>query len=844
MSTDTGGADGAGTDGVPEKAPGFEKALRLLEYAEIMNRVAACSLSGEAAALLREERPRGDAEEVAEMKEAVSAIAARFESGDEEPRGGLPSIGFLLPRLDVEGAVLEPDEAWAIGIFVERGEAVKKWLGNTRPALPGAEASGAAAGSGKEPPWAPLPDCTAAAAAVFRILDRDGNIRDLPELRAIRRKIQNLHAELENSVTRYTAGEETRRMLQSTLPSQRDGRTVLAVKANFRGRIRGIVHEVSSSGQTVFVEPEEAVGKNNELLIERRNLELEISKLMRGLTERLAEHRENLGAFHRGIVGLECLRARARYSRDTGGRFAGESEAPAEVLVLKQARHPLLGKGAVPIDLALDGNTRTVIITGPNTGGKTVALKTAGLFALMNQSGLALPAAEGTILPVFDGVYADIGDEQSIGQSLSTFSAHIANIADIAARATGRSLVLLDELGSGTDPEEGSAIAMAVLDFLIAKNARLIVTTHHGILKNYGHTREKVENASVEFDADTLSPTYRIVMGVPGESHAVDIAARRGLAEDIVKRARSYLAEERSDVSALIRGLKEKHLKLDAAAQKSQAEELRLREERRRADLKELRLRQKETELRQNAAGRLRALLAESRKTLENLVREVREGELDREKTLRVKDFLSGLARTVEAEDAALEAEERDLAEAVRNINGAGDGSAAGPAPGRAGALVPGAEVLAGERRRRGVLVRQEKKDSWVVEIGSLKISFPERELVPLGPSKNGDAFSGGPSAPGGPRADWDADLAASPGALFEIRLLGMRLPDALESLRRQIDAAALSGLKEFSVIHGKGDGILQKGIHDYLRNDPAVADYYFSRPELGGFGRTEVVLR
>ncbi|MDR1587107.1 MAG: Smr/MutS family protein [Treponema sp.] len=838
MSTDAGG--------VPEKAPGFERALRLLEYAEIMNRAAACSLSGEAAALLRGERPRNDPEKVVEMKEAVSTFMLRFDSGDEEPREGLPSIGSLLPRLDVEGAVLEADEAWAIGIFIERGEAVKKWLVNVHPAGPRAEALGSAAG-GKEPPWASLPDCTAAAAAVFRVLDRDGNIRDLPELRAIKRRIQNLRADLESAVIRYTADEETRRMLQSTLPSQRDGRTVLAVKVNFRGRVRGIVHEVSSSGQTVFVEPEEVVEKNNELLIEERNLETEILKLMRKLTARLAEHRENLGAFHRGIVDLECLRAKARYSRDIKGHFAGESETPADgSLVLKQARHPLLGSGAVPIDLAMDGNTRTVIITGPNTGGKTVALKTAGLFALMNQSGLALPAAEGTVLPVFDGVYADIGDEQSIGQSLSTFSAHIANIADIAVRATGRSLVLLDELGSGTDPEEGSAIAMAVLDFLIGKNARLIVTTHHGILKNYGYTREKVENASVEFDGHTLSPTYRIVMGVPGESHAVDIAARRGLAEDIVKRARSYLAEERSDVSALIRGLKEKHLKLDAAVQKSRAEEMRLREERRHADLKELRLRQKEAEIKQNAAGKLRALLAESRKTLENLVREVREGELSREKTLRVKNFLSELARTVEAEDAALEAEERDLAETARSINEAVKNGEGPAAAGQAGGLVPGAEVLAGERRCRGVLVRQEKKDSWIVEIGSLKISFPERELVPLGPSKTGAAFSGehAAAAPDGPRTAWDADLAAAPDARFEIKLLGMRLPDALESLRRQIDAAAISGLKAFSVIHGKGDGILQKGIHDYLRNDPAVADYYFSRPELGGFGRTEVVLK
>ncbi|MDR1319027.1 MAG: Smr/MutS family protein, partial [Treponema sp.] len=232
--------------------------------------------------------------------------------------------------------------------------------------------------------------------------------------------------------------------------------------------------------------------------------------------------------------------------------------------------------------------------------------------------------------------------------------------------------------------------------------------------------------------------------------------------------------------------------------------------------------------------------------------REVREGELSREKTLRVKDFLSDLARTAEAEDAVLEAEERDLAEAARIIKGAVKDERALPAAAgctaSAGALVPGAEVLAGERRRRGVLVRQEKKDSWIVEIGSLKISFPGYELVPLEPSKTTPALSGraAGSSPDGAlsRTAWDADLASAPGAQFELLLLGMRLPEALESLRRQIDAAVLSGLKEFSVVHGKGGGVLQKGVHDYLRNDPAVADYYFSRPELGGFGRTEVILK
>jgi DNA mismatch repair protein MutS2 len=427
---------------------------------------------------------------------------------------------------------------------------------------------------------------------------------------------------------------------------------------------------------------------------------------------------------------------------------------------------------------------------------------------------------------VFDGVFADIGDEQSIGQSLSTFSAHITNIANIVSHSTDHSLVLLDELGSGTDPQEGSAIAMAILDRLIERKARLIITTHHGILKNYGYSRQEVENASVEFDVRTLSPTYRIITGIPGESRALEIAGRNGLPQDIIAQAKSYLDSGHSDVSALISGLKEKHRELDTLTEKARFEDSRLTDERRKADLKELQLRQKERELKAGLAGKLRLLLDESRKTLENLVRELKEGELTREKTLKVKEFLGDLARTVEAEDAALDEEERAIAAEQRRNE----------ATAVAVEFVPGMEVFAGNPKRRGVLIRLDKKspagNTWIVEIGSLKISFPERELSPAPPS----------STQHKPHIA-AVDIAAPPPS-FEINIRGMRLDDALETLRRQLDTAMLHGMGEFSVVHGKGDGILQKGVHEWLKQEPTVADYYFSRPELGGFGRTEVILK
>ena len=785
-----------------------EKTLRLLEFDAVRAQTADCALSEEAARQILEDIPRRTMEETNTLKAMTAEILARMYSGEPEKRDSLPSIGFLFPKLAVQGAILETDEAYALGLFAERGEALRTWLSprNEQSLLTAALED--------------TPDCADIGRAVFRVLDRDGNLRDLPVFQEINRRIRGLARDLEGLISRYAQHDETRHILRSTVPSQRDGRTVLAVKANFRGRIKGIVHEISATGQTVFIEPAEVVEKNNDMLIEKRKLDAEILKVMRELTGQIAEHRQRLAEFHRRIVDLETLRARARYAFETKGRFADTTDSRR--IRLKKARHPLLGSGAVPIDFAVD--TSAVIITGPNTGGKTVTLKTLGLFALMNQFALALPAEEGTALPVFDGVYADIGDEQSLTQSLSTFSAHMTNIAAITQAATEHSLVLLDELGSGTDPQEGSAIAMALLDYFIEKKTRLIATTHHGILKNYGYTREQVENASVEFDAATLSPTYRILMGVPGESRAFDIALRNGLDAEIISRARSYLDGDRTDLSALITGLKRKHEALRDAEAAQNAEAARLRAERRGVDLKELRLRQKEAELKTRGADNLRRLLEESRKNLENLVRELREGEISKEKTRKVKDFIRRLEDEAALTEETIDEERRLLDEDLRRFEREDELGASLP-------ITPGTEVLAGEYKRKGRVLRMDKKGSWVVEIGSLRMTFQEKDLRPFSPV----------NAEQKPVIALP-ELSLTPS--FEISLRGMRLGEALEALRHQLDAAVFSGLEMFSVIHGKGDGILQKGVHEFLKSQPQVVDYYFSRPEMGGFGRTEVILK
>jgi len=815
-----------------------ERVLRLLDFETIRNRVADRCVGQDGAALVRASSPQSEESAVADLKGRVGEILRLMSSGIPMPQLSLPAISFLLPRLHIEGASLDLDELYAIGMFVDSGQRLASWLSVDEAGIILHDAA------------ASLPDCGAVSREIFKIIDRDGSLRDLPELRSIKRKIRDLRRDLESMTSRYFSDDETRRMLQSEVPAMRDGRVVLALKVNFRGRVRGIVHEVSSTGQTVFVEPEDMVEKNNDIVVEERRYAQEQARILRELSSRVAVHAEILEIFVSVVNELDALRARALYGRETRGVMADSSDSR---LSLRQARHPLLGSSAVPIDFSVDGKTRVVVITGPNTGGKTVALKTVGLFALMNQFGLPVPAQEGTCLPIFDGVFADIGDEQSISQSLSTFSAHMVNMASIIGEATERSLVLLDELGSGTDPEEGSAIAMALLDHFIGIGCRALLTTHHGILKNYGYSREGVTNASVDFDKRTLSPTYRILMGIPGESRALEIAARNGLPDLIVDAARGYLDEERADVSELIRGLKSKHRELEDAEAERRQKDREMLEQRRKIDLRELRLRQRELELREQGVGSLRRTLSESRKTLENLVRELREGELTRDKTLKVKEFIADLERVSACEDERLDAESESLALEERSLKERyasqdGDDGTISVAKGRGEGsrrkksvaqpesipvkIEPGVQVLVGPSRLRGTVVRQAKKGYWTVETGALRATVRERDMVLTQPTP-------------APKAEIaTADLSGTARASLELNLRGLRLDEALDALRSQLDAAAMSGLYEFSIIHGKGNGVLQKGVQDFLASQRSVAEFHYARPEDGGFGKTVVSLK
>jgi len=776
-----------------------EHALSLLDFYRIRDDVAGYCLSEEGARDVRGALPFVDADLVADAKERSSAARELFRDVRGAPSGSFAPVEDSARVVSKPGSCLSVEELWALGMWADAYGGLVRWLSGARHEALAAELAAA-------------PDLSPVAAAAFRIVGPDGEVKDLPELREIRSRIRRINMDIERTTSSFFQDEATRGYLQSDVPTQRDGRTVLAVKAGSKARLKGIVHEVSSTGQTVYIEPESLVQKNNELVEEEARYQRELQRVLRETTARLHCFSDAIATARTACAAFDALYARARYSHMNDGVFAELSPSGIDLV---RARHPILGSKAVPIDLRMPSGARTLIVTGPNTGGKTVSLKTAGLLSLMNQFGLAIPAAYGSALPIFDGVWADIGDEQSMDQSLSTFSGHMKAISAIVEGATGRSLVLLDELGSGTDPEEGCAIAMALLDLFIDRGALTLVTTHHGILKNFGYTKEGVLNASVDFDKDTLSPTYRILMGIPGESRALDIARKNGVSGEVVDGAGRYLREERTDISALIRGLSDKHRELDSLRDE---EKRRLRdaiEEQRKADLKELKLRQRESELRTQGVSELKSLLADSRKTLENLVRELREGELTKAKTQEVKEYLTDLEARVEAADRHARIQERDLKSGSRP-----------PA-----AISEGISVLVLPARKRGKVLRAVKGGKWLVETDALRLTVDEADLEPTVDLERK-----------APSVSIESSASRENRAVLELDLRGYRFVEAVQALERQLDAAVMEGLSGFSIIHGTGEGVLQQGVKETLGRYPGIKDFRYAKPEEGGHGKTIVV--
>ncbi|NPA26702.1 MAG: endonuclease MutS2 [Chloroflexi bacterium] len=691
--------------------------------------------------------------------------------------------------------------------------------------------------------------------AIEQALTRDGRVRDQasPELARVRAALRRTHQALLQHLERLIRDPDVRPWLQEPIITRRHGRYVLPVKAEHRHQLPGIVLDQSGSGATVFMEPMSVVEENNRLRTLEKEEEREVRRVLARLTRRVAIYAARLRQMVEVLAELDAIFARARYADELDAEepelvpFRPREGHPGSTLRLYRARHPLLPQDkAVPIDVVLDDETYVLVLTGPNTGGKTVTLKTVGLLALMAQSGLPIPAAAGSALSVFDGIYADIGDEQSIEQSLSTFSAHLTNLIRILKHATSRSLALLDELGAGTDPQEGAALAQALLDAFVRKRVTTLVATHYPALKLYAHRTPGVRNASMEFDPETLRPTYRLRIGLPGRSNALIIAERLGLDPEILAAARAGLHPDDVAADDLLADLQRQH----QAAERARAEwERKAREAQALAKTLQARLDAWERE-RTRLLAQTRAQLEEEIERLQRQVRRLerrlRQGsgladaadaqalvdEVREQADARLADIeVQSAAQTeMPSEDALASVLEpgAESADAVRAPEDEVDEAPAGFAPGAPVAL----PALGGQV---GHIVRLLDEDEAEVQVGPLTLRVRLYELEPL--SRRAARKRQG-------RVQVEVrELPRVPPPEPELHLRGLTVDEALERLERYLERAYLAGMPFVRIVHGKGSGTLREAVHRFLRTYPHVRRFTLGRPGEGDRGVTVVYL-
>jgi DNA mismatch repair protein MutS2 len=606
--------------------------------------------------------------------------------------------------------------------------------------------------------------------------------------------------------------------LQDSIITSRDGRYVVPVRADARAALPGVVHDTSASGQTLFVEPFEIVDLNNKWRERQLDEQHEIDRILDGLSAQVGARAAALTAMVEAAAAVDLAMAKARLAfamRATRPAiWSGDGEAnpnghPTHRIRLERARHPLLDPATVvPIDVELGESFRVLLITGPNTGGKTVALKTVGLLVLMAQAGLFLPAADGSLVSVFPAVFADIGDEQSIAQSLSTFSAHMRNVIGMLEHVTADSLVLLDELGAGTDPQEGSALARALIAELLASGALTIATTHYSEVKAFAYATPGVENASVEFDVQSLAPTYRLLIGTPGKSNALAIARRLGMPAAIVDRASAMLDPDELRVESLLQDIRRRREEADAALARAREAQDEARQLRRLA-ARELRESERERrEARETALASAEAELAEARDTLKRLQR-------DRETVAATREHVEQRRREVDRAAEAVRVFRRERLARPSALTEA---------------IKPGDRVRIVKLGQEGDVTAVSDGEA-DVQIGSFKTRQPLEGLERIR------------RAPA-PQERTVFKPAPTPPASIELDLRGYRAAEVEGMLDRYLEDAYRSGLPFVRIIHGKGTGALRQVVRDVLANHPAVARQEFAPPNQGGDGATVALLR
>ncbi|MGC9467296.1 MAG: endonuclease MutS2 [Anaerolineae bacterium] len=790
-----------------------------LEFPEIRRRLAreADFSGGEALALSLE--PSFDIREVQESLALTSEARALIDARPDFALGGVRDIRSLAEQAR-HGVTLQSSEFLEVRATLIGAERVRRILTRLEGPFPGLA----------DIAWR-IEALPGLSEAINRVLDDRGEVRDSAseELARIRRELRVTQDRVQDKLRRLISSPEVAPYLQESLITRREGRFVIPVQTDFKGHIQGIVHDRSSSGATLFMEPAGIVEFNNALRELKLEEEQEVIRLLRALTAQVGRVADEISHTLDALAELDLLMAKARYAsllHATAPKVMPVEQDPPEpedgnlhpgtIVHLKGARHPLIDPElVVPVNIDVADDTHVLVITGPNTGGKTVTLKTVGLLTLMTLAGMHIPVDKGSEVSCFSGIFADIGDEQSIEQNLSTFSSHLNNILSFLDQADHRSLVLLDELGAGTDPAEGSALARALLEAFRQRRCTVFVATHYPELKLYAHNVEGVRNASMEFDVETLAPTYKLTIGLPGRSNAFAIARRLGMPDDIVEHAQGMISGEElraEDMLTDLHNLRIQEVEARDAARKLEREVAALRE-----DLRE-RLAKIERERRE--------ILRKAEETATNEVSALR----DELRSLRTKMMLTPMAGS----PSALDEVEEEL-EGVK-ISMTRPEPLIEEAPAETGDVV-GRPLKEGDTVKllsvgiEGTVLEADDEEV-TVQTGSIRTRVPKEDVSLVGVAESSKPRSSGISLPSRP---------ASPGVQIDLR--GQTADEALHNLERYLDEAAMAGLPWVRIVHGKGTGKLRREVRHYVGSHPLVTSYDTAPLNEGGEGATVVKL-
>lgn len=647
-----------------------------------------------------------------------------------------------------------------------------------------------------------------------------------PELASIRKRIVRQGMNIREQLDKLIRGRSTQKFLQEAIVTMRDGRYVVPVRSEYKNEVSGLVHDTSATGQTFFIEPMSVVEANNEIRVLKSREQAEIERITQELSARVGENADSIANNFRMAQILELYFAKANLGAKMRGVAANIVSEPR--ISLHQARHPLIDQNSVvPITVELGGAYSSLMITGPNTGGKTVAIKTIGLLTLMTMCGLMIPAGDGSEVGIFGGIYVDIGDEQSIEQSLSTFSSHMVNVVKILSLADDRSLVLIDELGSGTDPVEGAALAVSILSTLREQGAKVAATTHYQEVKMYALQTEGVENASCEFDVNTLKPTYRLIVGVPGKSNAFAISQRLGMPDYVIDRAKELVSTENKRFEQVVDALEKSRQELEALKESAAISE-------RNAKMTESELKQKLSDLEQqkekeleSARQRAMSIVEETRFRSNQLL-----NELEELKKVKDKEALrQGLSAAKGKTNSALNRMQDDANPVVqRHID-----TYVLPRP-----LKAGDTVMLADTRKEGVLMTvPNMSGTCYVQVGMMKIKTNQKNLRLVENKKKQQPQK---SVGGSVKKQVTSNMNRRGGMELDIR--GMMSDEGVLEVERFIDGAQLSGISTVVIIHGKGTGALRAAVQQSLKTNPAVKSYRQGAYGEGEAGVTVVELK